>query len=62
MKVDFKVHEIEGYIESIYLVEENNHLMLLDGCCKPDVPLVLNFIQVNKKRKFRNILFPRNIK
>jgi glyoxylase-like metal-dependent hydrolase (beta-lactamase superfamily II) len=39
-----KIHQIEGYIQTIYLVEYQDKLMLLDGCCRADHDIVLNFI------------------
>jgi glyoxylase-like metal-dependent hydrolase (beta-lactamase superfamily II) len=38
------IHEINGYIHTIYLVEEGGDLLLLDGCSRPDVPVVESFI------------------
>ncbi|WP_440054648.1 MBL fold metallo-hydrolase [Pseudoalteromonas sp. T1lg65] len=40
-----KIHEIEGYIQTIYLVEYTDRLLLLDGCCRADVDTICNFIQ-----------------
>ncbi len=39
------LHQIEGYIQTIHLVEEGDHLMLLDGCSRPDVNVVQSFIE-----------------
>lgn len=39
-----KLHLLDGYIQQIYLVEENNRLMLLDGCCRADVGVVIRYI------------------
>ena len=39
-----ELFELAGYIQSIYLVKQNNRLMLLDGCCRADVPLIKSFI------------------
>ncbi|WP_261836540.1 MBL fold metallo-hydrolase [Vibrio ishigakensis] len=39
-----KLHVLEGYIQQIYLVEEESGLMLLDGCCRADVGVVLRYI------------------
>jgi len=45
-----KVHKLNGYIQSIYLIEYDNKMMLLDGCCRCDVAIVEDFI-VNKLHK-----------
>ena len=45
-----KIHHITGYIQSIYLVEYNHGLLLLDGCCRADVKVVLKFIQEQLNR------------
>ncbi|QOL25339.1 MBL fold metallo-hydrolase [Thalassotalea sp. LPB0316] len=39
-----KLHLLDGYIQQIYLVEEAQQLMLLDGCCRADVDTVTNYI------------------
>lgn len=49
------IHEINGYIQSIYLVEEENGLFLLDGCSRVDVEVVDSFIR-NKLNKSMNEL------
>ncbi len=41
---------LEGYIQSIYLAVYPNKLLLLDGCCRPDVPMVLDYIEKTLKR------------
>lgn len=38
------LHEIPGYIQSIYLAENPEGLLLLDGCCRVDVDTVCDFI------------------
>lgn len=40
----YKIHEIKGYIQTIYLVEYLEGLLLLDGCCRCDIPVVESFI------------------
>lgn len=40
-----QLHIIEGYIQRIYLVEEQAKLLLLDGCSRADVSTVADFIQ-----------------
>lgn len=41
---------LDGHIQSIYLAVYPDKLLLLDGCCRPDVPMVLKFIRQNLKR------------
>ncbi|MBV7316643.1 MBL fold metallo-hydrolase [Shewanella sp. NIFS-20-20] len=41
----FTLHRISGYIQTIYLVEYPDKLMLLDGCCRADIGLVCDFIE-----------------
>ena len=39
-----QLHAIAGYIENIYLVEDQAGLMLLDGCSRADVETVCRYI------------------
>lgn len=41
---------LDGYIQSIYLAIYPDKLLLLDGCCRPDVPMVLEYIKSTLKR------------
>lgn len=49
------IHHLEGYLQSIYLVEETHGLMLLDGCCRADVPLIKQTITQSLKRPFTDL-------
>lgn len=49
------IHHIEGYIQSIYLVEYDDKLMLLDGCCRCDVAVVETFITQQLKRPMSDL-------
>jgi len=40
----FTIHEIEGYIASIFLVESEEGLLLLDGGCRGDAKRIEDFI------------------
>jgi glyoxylase-like metal-dependent hydrolase (beta-lactamase superfamily II) len=42
---NYKIHEINGYIQTIYLIEEDNSFFLLDGCCRPDVEIVRQLLE-----------------
>ncbi len=39
-----KIHTIPGYIQSIYLVEYADKLLLLDGCCRADIGIITRYI------------------
>ncbi|WP_448214250.1 MBL fold metallo-hydrolase [Colwellia sp. MEBiC06753] len=41
---DTVLFELNGYIQSIYLIKQRNELMLLDGCCRADIKLIKHFI------------------
>ena len=41
----FNIHAIEGYIETLYLVEYPDKLMLLDGGCRCDTQTVVQCIE-----------------
>ena len=50
-----KIHQIEGYIQTIYLVEYPDKLMLLDGCSRADHDIVLQFIQSQLNRSIHDL-------
>jgi len=39
-----QIQQINGYIQSIYLAVYDDKIMLLDGCCRPDVDLIHDYI------------------
>ncbi|EKO3574403.1 MBL fold metallo-hydrolase [Vibrio metschnikovii] len=39
-----KIHTLRGHIQNLYLVEYPDRLMLLDGGCRADVSLILDYI------------------
>jgi glyoxylase-like metal-dependent hydrolase (beta-lactamase superfamily II) len=39
-----KIHVLKGHIQSIYLVEYVDKLLLLDGCCRADISMLEQFI------------------
>ena len=41
----FTVHQLEGYIETLYLVVYPDKMMLLDGGCRCDVKDIVDYIQ-----------------
>jgi len=50
-----KLHQISGYIQSIYLVEYPDKLLLLDGCSRADVGLITKFITSTLKRPLTDL-------
>lgn len=50
-----KIHQIKGYIQSLYLVEYPDSLLLLDSGCYCDFPIVEDFITNNLKREFSDL-------
>ena len=40
-----QLHILKGYIQNIYLVQDNSGLLLLDGCSRADIATVCDFIQ-----------------
>ncbi|KZM38735.1 Zn-dependent hydrolase [Marinomonas sp. SBI22] len=39
-----KLHHLQGYIQSVYLAEYSDKLLLLDGCSRADIPMLKRFI------------------
>lgn len=39
-----QIHTLHGYIQHIFLIEDGRQLLLLDGCCRADVPMVCEYI------------------
>lgn len=50
-----KIHQIDGYIQCIYLIEYEHGLLLLDGCCRCDVKIVQQFITEKLKRPITDL-------
>ena len=50
-----KIHLLKGHIQSIYLVEYPEQLMLLDGCCGADVGMLEQFITGDLNRPFSDL-------
>ena len=49
------VVRLDGYIQSIYLVIYPDKLLLLDGCCRPDVAMVLAYIKTTLQRPISDL-------
>ncbi|MFK8011305.1 MAG: MBL fold metallo-hydrolase [Marinicellaceae bacterium] len=50
-----KIHHLNGYIQSIYLVEYDHGLLLLDGCCRADISVILEYIEDKLNRKISDL-------
>lgn len=50
-----KLHHLKGHIQSIYLVEYADRLLLLDGCCRADINLLRAFITKTLQRPFSDL-------
>lgn len=50
-----KLHSLKGYIQNIHLVEYSHGCILLDGCCRSDFPLILDFFENTLKRPINDL-------
>ncbi|NMH59844.1 MBL fold metallo-hydrolase [Alteromonas ponticola] len=50
-----KLHTLSGYIQFIYLIEDEHGLLLLDGCSRADVKKVCRFILQELKRPLSDL-------
>lgn len=50
-----QLHTLQGYIQHIYLAEDGNKLLLLDGCSRADVETVCEFITNTLKRPLSDL-------
>lgn len=49
------LYEFEGYIQSIYLVAYPHGILLLDGACRADVPVICDFIENKLNRPISDL-------
>ncbi|MBE0481890.1 MAG: MBL fold metallo-hydrolase [Bacterioplanes sp.] len=49
------IHTLKGYIQNIFLVEDDHQLLLLDGCCRADVDQVCEFITDTLQRPLTDL-------
>ena len=49
------IHTLTGYIQSIYLIQEKERLLLLDGCCYCDFERVKQFIEIELQLELKNL-------
>ena len=52
---DFKIHQLKGYIEEIYLAEYPGKIILLDGASRADVKLIESFITNTLQRPITDL-------
>lgn len=50
-----EIVRLEGYIQSTYLAVYPDKIMLLDGACRPDVPMVLDYIKTTLQRPITDL-------
>ncbi len=50
-----EIVRLDGYIQSSYLAVYADKLMLLDGCCRADVTMVLDYIQKTLQRPITDL-------
>lgn len=50
-----KIHQLQGHIQSIYLVEYPEKLLLLDGCCRADISKLEQFITGELNKPFSDL-------
>lgn len=50
-----KLHVFDGHIQSIYLAEYPDKLLLLDGCCRADIPTITQFVEQQLNRSMSDL-------
>lgn len=50
-----QIVRLDGHIQSIYLAVYPDKLLLLDGCCRADVPMVLDYIHNTLQRPISHL-------
>lgn len=50
-----KIHKLQGHIQSIYLVEYPQKLLLLDGCCRADITMLEQYITGKLSKPFSDL-------
>jgi glyoxylase-like metal-dependent hydrolase (beta-lactamase superfamily II) len=50
-----KLHHLQGYIQSVYLAEYSDKLLLLDGCSRADIPMLKRFISGDLARPLSDL-------
>jgi glyoxylase-like metal-dependent hydrolase (beta-lactamase superfamily II) len=55
MKDHFRLHQVEGYICSLFLAEYDDKILILDSGCASDVPRLVNFISNELHRPMSDV-------
>ncbi len=50
-----KLHCLNGYIQNIYLAEYTDKFLLLDGCCRADIPFIEDYIENSLNRSMSEL-------
>ena len=50
-----KIHFLDGYISTLYLVEQDEKLLLLDSGCRCDVDIVKSYIEKDLNKKMSDL-------
>lgn len=50
-----QIHRLQGYIQNIFLIEDQGGLLLLDGCSRADVDQVCQFITATLQRPLSDL-------
>ena len=50
-----EIHQIQGYIQSIYFAVYSDKILLLDGCCKADVDKIEHYITQKLNRPIEQL-------
>jgi glyoxylase-like metal-dependent hydrolase (beta-lactamase superfamily II) len=50
-----KIHQLQGYIQNIFLVEYEHGCLLLDGACKADFSIIADFFEQHLKRPLSDL-------
>ncbi len=50
-----RIHKLNGYIQHIYLVEDTQGLLLLDGCSRADVGMLCRYIEKELARPLNDL-------
>lgn len=50
-----QLHSFQGYIQNIHLVEYDHGCLLLDGCCRVDLPIILAYFKQHLERPITDL-------
>jgi glyoxylase-like metal-dependent hydrolase (beta-lactamase superfamily II) len=51
----FTIHTIEGHISTLYLAVYSDKILILDGGCRCDIPVIENYIKKKLNRNIRDV-------